>query len=246
MKRWGSFTYNVPKICSLLGFLMTIDADADVLVVLDPGHGGDESGAHTKHLREADIALDIAARMKNKLESNDFQVLMTRTDDSTVPLLDRAKLANDAAADVFVSIHVNAAEASQLNGIETYSVDIATDGFSEMLALKENSGVFLNEEEIPKVTTSRMLLSMELAELVQSSVMSQVNKTYPDHTIQDLGHKTAMFTVLVKAEMPAILMEVGFMSNSEELKHLESAHYRDTIAKALTVALIEWRERNNE
>ena len=242
MKKW--LPYLLASCIFTFGSL--VDAVAGVLVVLDPGHGGDEPGAQTAYLREADIALDIATRMKNKLESANFEVLMTRSDDTTVPLLDRAKIANEAEADVFVSIHVNAAESKDLHGIETYSVDIATDGYSEMLALKENSGVFLNMEEVPTITTSRLLLSMELSELVQSSIMSEINKTYQNNTIQNLGHKTAMFTVLVKAEMPAILMEVGFMSNPEELKHLESAHYRDTVSSALTKALIEWRERNNE
>ena len=116
-----------------------------------------------------------------------------------------------------------------LHGIETYSVDIATDGYSEMLAMKENSGVLLEAGDIPTISTSTMLLSLELSELVQTSIMSLIEKQYDDHSIQDLGHKTAMFSVLVKAEMPAILMEVGFMSNPEELKHIESAHYREAM-----------------
>ena len=217
---------------------------AEMLIALDPGHGGEESGAQKGVLREADIALDIALRMKRLLMQNDFNVIMTREDNSTVGLLKRTEIANNANADVFISIHINSAESSSLHGIETYSVDIATDGYSEMLAMKENSGVLLDVGEIPTISTSTMLLSLELSELVQTSIISVVQKQYEGKTFQDLGHKTALFSVLVKAEMPAILMEVGFMSNPDELKHIESAHYREAMAAALTKALIEWRDRN--
>ena len=217
---------------------------AQMLIALDPGHGGKEAGAQNGELREADIALDIAQRMKRKLVQNDFTVMMTREDNTTVGLLERTQMANTAKADVFISIHVNSAESSTLHGIETYSVDIATDSYSEMLAMKENSGVLLAKGDMPTISTSTMLLSLELSELVQRSVMSEVEMQYEGNTFQDLGHKTAMFSVLVKAEMPAILMEVGFMSNPEELKRIESAHYREAMAESLTKALIEWRDRN--
>lgn len=226
-------------------FLVHINnVHAEMLIALDPGHGGKEAGAQSGELREADIALDIALRMKRNLIKNNFSVMMTREDNSTVGLLERTQMANDAKADVFVSIHVNAAESTTLHGIETYSVDIATDGYSEMLAMKENSGVLLTEGDLPTISTSTMLLSMELSELVQRSVITVVENQYEGNTFQDLGHKTAMFSVLVKAEMPAILMEVGFMSNPDELKRIESAHYREAMAESLTKALIEWRDRN--
>ena len=231
-------------ILALLCLQWSNVSQAQMLIALDPGHGGSEAGAQKGILREADIALDIAVRMKRHLLQNDFTVVMTREDNSTVGLLKRTEIANNANADVFISIHVNAAESSTLHGIETYSVDIATDGYSEMLAMKENSGILFDKGDIPTISTSTMLLSLELSDLVQKSVMSSVEKQYEGHSIQDLGHKTAMFSVLVKAEMPAILMEVGFMSNPDELKHIESAHYRETMAKALTTALIEWRDRN--
>ena len=228
----------------ILVLSFSTSVNAQMLIALDPGHGGEEPGAQKGLLRESDIALDIAMRMKRQLLKNDFQVVMTRDDDTTVPLLERTKIANDANADVFISIHVNSAETPTLHGIETYSVDIATDGYSEMVALKENLGVSLEVGDIPTISTSTMLLSLELSELVQTSIVSTVDKQYEDQSIQDLGHKTAMFSVLVKAQMPAILLEVGFMSNPDELKHIESAHYRETMADGLTTALIEWRDRN--
>ena len=233
------------RILSILWLLCWSNIlQAQMLIALDPGHGGSEAGAQKGDLREADIALDIALRMQRHLLQNDFKVVMTREDDSTVALLERTEIANAANADVFISIHVNAAESTKLHGIETYSVDIATDGYSEMLAMKENSGVKFEVGDLPTISTSTMLLSLELSELVQTSIMSLIGKQYEGHAIQDLGHKTAMFSVLVKAEMPAILMEVGFMSNPDELKHIESAHYREAMAAALTNALIEWRDRN--
>ena len=89
-----------------------------------------------------------------------------------------------------------------------------------------------------------MLLSLELSEWCKLPLCRVLTVNMKMKIFEDLGHKTAMFSVLVKAQMPAILMEVGFMSNPEELKHIESAHYRETMADALTTALIEWRDRN--
>ena len=144
-----------PRILALLYLLCWANtSSAQMLIALDPGHGGSESGAQKGILREADIALDIAVRMKRHLLQHDFNVVMTREDNSTVGLLKRTEIANDAKADVFISIHVNAAESSTLHGIETYSVDIATDGYSEMLAMKENSGILLDKADIPTISTS--------------------------------------------------------------------------------------------
>ena len=215
-----------------------------MLIVLDAGHGGIERGAQAQSFDEADIALDVALRSKRLLEENGFEVLLTRETDTTLGLQNRPEIANAANADVFISIHVNSAESSSLHGIETYSVDIATDAYSAMVALKENMGIRVDQAKIPTVNTNTMLLSMELADLVQNKVMDTLDSEYESDTIVDLGHKTAMFSVLVHAQMPAILLEVGFMSNNTEFAHIQSAHYRESIGQSLVIALLEWKERN--
>ena len=217
---------------------------AKILIVLDPGHGGIERGAQSQQIDEADIALDVALRSQRLLKENGFDVLLTREVDKTLALQERPKMANQANADVFISIHVNSAESSSLHGIETYSVDIATDAYSAMVALKENRFIQVDQAEIPTVNTNTMLLSMELADLVQSKVMNALVSEYETDAIVDLGHKTAMFSVLVHAQMPAILLEVGFMSNTTEFTHIQSAHYRESIGHSLVTALLEWEERN--
>ena len=216
-------------------------AEEKMLVVLDPGHGGTETGATAKGLREADIALDVALRTERLLLEQGFEVLLTRRQDETLSLKERSVMANSASADVFISVHVNSAESSTLHGVETYSVDIATDSYSAMVAMKENKGADMTSP--PIVDTNIMLLSMELASLVQGTTIARLDDLYAIEK-QNLGHKTAMFYVLVHAKMPAILYEVGFLSNDKERQQLQSAHYREQLALSLVEALGEWRDRN--
>ncbi len=219
-------------------------AEAGLTIVLDPGHGGTEAGAQRDGVREADLVLDIAKRCERVLINKGHTVYLTRESNQTLGLKERPEIANNFDADVFISIHANSAVSSDLYGIETYSVDIASDGYSAMVALKENAGQKLSQDDIPSVNTSTMLLSMELADLVQRTFVEDIGLHYHPEAARDLGHKTALFSVLVKAHMPAILLEVGFMSNENEFKQLQSAHYRETIATSLVRALNEWEERN--
>ena len=243
-----SFMVHICQLLLVLCFFsvssISYAEDTKMVIVLDAGHGGIERGAQSQNFDEADIALDVALRSKRLLEDNGFEVLLTRESDTTLGLKNRPDIANKANADVFISIHVNSAESASLHGIETYSVDIATDAYSAMVALKENMGIQVDQAKIPKVNTNTMLLSMELADLVQNNVMDTLVSKYETDSIVDLGHKTAMFSVLVHAQMPAILLEVGFMSNSAEFTHIQSAHYRESIGQSLVTALLEWEERN--
>ena len=232
------------SVCYCFVSSISYAKDTKMLIVLDAGHGGVERGAQSQSIDEADIALDVALRSKRLLEDSGFEVLLTREKDKTLGLQNRPEIANQANADVFISIHVNSAESSSLHGIETYSVDIATDAYSAMVALKENMGIQVDQAKIPTVNTNTMLLSMELADLVQTEVMNTLASEYETDAIVDLGHKTAMFSVLVHAQMPAILLEVGFMSNTTEFTHIKSAHYRESIGQSLVTALLEWEERN--
>ena len=211
-------------------------------VVLDPGHGGSEDGAvGTTGLREADFVLDLALRTKEKLnEEEDITIILTRTSDVDCGLNERAELANEINADLFISIHANAAPSSSLYGIETYSVDVASDASAKRVASRENaSSAFM----MSTFGYGNLLLSLEFSEMVQHNMVSELQKQYPSDGIVDLGHKTAMFSVLVKTKMPAILFEAGFLSNPEEERHLRTAHYRDAMAQALADSIIEWRER---
>jgi N-acetylmuramoyl-L-alanine amidase len=219
-------------------------------VVIDPGHGGTEDGAiSVTGIREADYVLGLSLRIKEKLEENEnINVVLTRTEDIHVPLEDRARLANELQADVFISIHANAATTDKLWGIETYSMDTASDGGARRVAMRENAFVGdpdgSNNELLGNLTTyGNTLLSVELAEQIQNGVVEGLRKTYPKKNVRDLGNKTALFYVLVKTDMPSILFEAGFLTNAQEERQLRSAHYQDAMAEAFAEELIKWLER---
>jgi N-acetylmuramoyl-L-alanine amidase len=225
--------------------MASVSAEQTYTVVLDPGHGGTQNGAMIAETREADIVLDIAKRVQRSIQRDDVEVLLTRSEDIEMSLSQRASFANERNANLFISIHANAAPSSDLFGIETYSVDIATDSFSNQVAIRENKG---DEESLSDLTInpSTMLLSLELADLQQRKLVSTLEQAYPDLGLRDLGAKTALFSVLVRTEMPAILIEIGFLTNEDEFNQILTAHYREHIAMAIVECIDEWIERNKE
>lgn len=230
--------FSIPFL--ILLFLEQALADT-YTIVLDPGHGGVETGAvGPSGLRESDFVLDLALRTKEKLSKEDITVILTRTSDEERGLTERAELANELKADLFISIHANAAPTSTLYGIETYAVDVASDASAKRVANRENAS---SEFMMSTFGYGNLLLSLEFSEMVQRNMVTELQKQYPTEDVVDLGHKTAMFSVLVKTKMPAILFEAGFVSNPEEERQLRTAHYRDAMAQALADSIIEWMER---
>ncbi len=227
----------------LFSFIVNLAAKS-FIVVIDPGHGGVENGATVGEFYESHLVLDIAKRIERELSSKEVSVVLTRDIDEQLSLKERADVANNLNADLFISIHANASTSSTLFGIETYSIDVATDSFSKMVASRENNGVDLIDTHLPNISPSTMLLSLEFAELVQNTAVSHLRLIYGETSIEDLGSKTALFSVLVKTEMPAILFEVGFMTNPSEFSQIKSSHYRNELSVALTKAVLEWIDRN--
>jgi N-acetylmuramoyl-L-alanine amidase len=211
------------------------------IVVLDPGHGGTETGAiGGTGLRESDFVLDLALRTEEKLKEQGITVILTRRSDLNLTLQERAETANTSDANLFLSIHANASPSSSLYGIETYSVDVATDASAIQVANRENDS---SDFMVNTFGYGNLLLSIEFSELVQHNMVTELRKDYPTEEIVDLGHKTAMFSVLVRTKMPAILFEAGFLSNPSEERQLRTAHYRDAMAEALADSILEWLER---
>jgi N-acetylmuramoyl-L-alanine amidase len=223
------------------------------LVVVDAGHGGFDHGAiGTTGTREADIALEISRRVRLGLERRlDVDVIMTRDRDIFVPLRDRAALANRENADLFLSIHANAAPNNYAKGIETYSLASATDASAARVAARENAmAKGWSDKSDPLL--GRLLaagtdrLSRDLAFEVQRSVVDSLREVYPDAEVTDLGTKTALFYVLVSTRMPAILFESSFVSQPEDERRLRSAHFQQTIADAVVDAVGTWFDRQKE
>lgn len=205
-------------------------------VVLDPGHGGGARGTHTPQgLVEKELALDIAQRLRRLLEKDSFQVVMTREADRDVSLEQRGKLANEAGADIFVSIHLNWLE-NRSRGIETYYLGPTNDPYLTRLAASENreSGYSMADMRhlLDRIYAGvRQDESRRLAETVQESLFESLGKVGP--RIEDRGVKAAPFIVLLTTEMPAILAEVSSVSNEEEARLLTKPLYRQYIAEAL-------------
>jgi N-acetylmuramoyl-L-alanine amidase len=218
-------------------------------VAVDPGHGGTDSGAvGPTGLREKDVTLDIAHRLAPLLAHElKIETLVTRDDDTYVPLDMRTARANAFHADLFVSIHCNASENPAARGVQTFVLDEARDpeGFAARVAARENApkGKAQALGNMEEVTAIGMTLnpaemrasSRHMADLLQRSVLSSLLGRYKD--TKDQGVKTAGFFVLVGADMPAVLFETAFISNVEDESRLATADYRQKLADAILNAI---------
>jgi len=181
------------------------------LVIVDAGHGGHDGGAVANGVIEKNLALDLAQRLKRELEAAGLRVYMTRTGDQFLELEKRAAIAGQHRAAAFVSVHLNTEGAgNEAEGIETYYAD-ATPLSARQLSAKP-----------PKKSPS----SAELAERVQRMVCAATKA-------QNRGTKTRNYTVVVQAPCPAVLVECGFITHSEEVARLKSETHRDQIAAGI-------------
>ncbi|MEO8195380.1 MAG: N-acetylmuramoyl-L-alanine amidase [Thermoanaerobaculia bacterium] len=207
-------------------------------IVLDPGHGGTDDGTRTPvGMTEKVLTLDIAQRLALLLMGAGFEVSMTREADSKLYLRDRVRFANQAHADLFVSIHLNWLKDGRANrGIETYYLGPSDDPFITELASSENreSGYSLSDvrQLLDGIYSDlRQQESRRLAAAVQRRLVATVREV--SHEVRDRGVRSAPFLVLVETAMPAILAEVASLSSPEEARLLAQADYRDRLARAL-------------
>ncbi|MBI2357900.1 MAG: N-acetylmuramoyl-L-alanine amidase, partial [Deltaproteobacteria bacterium] len=184
-------------------------------IVLDPGHGGKDPGAiGIGGVAEKDIVLSLAKKLAKKLKQEmGVEVVLTRQDDTFIPLEDRTAIANAEEADLFVSLHVNASPNPNLRGIETYYLDNTNDEASIRLAARENATSRRNISDLQFILSdltqnSKLEDSITLAHRVHSSLVSHMGRRYRD--LKDLGVKKALFYVLVGARMPSVLLETFF------------------------------------
>jgi N-acetylmuramoyl-L-alanine amidase len=207
-------------------------------VVIDPGHGGKDTGTIGPHgLREKDLVLDVAERLGQLVESRlGSQVVFTRTDDTFIPLEQRTAMANAEKADLFISIHANSSNATSATGVETYYFNFTTEKAALDLATRENatseSSIHdLNDLLQKAVLKAKVEESREFAQKVQTSL--QVMSVKMNSRSRDRGVRKAPFVVLIGATMPSILAEVGFVSNPRDENALKRPEQRQKIAEAL-------------
>ncbi|MEW6556457.1 MAG: N-acetylmuramoyl-L-alanine amidase [Elusimicrobiota bacterium] len=210
-------------------------------IVVDAGHGGEDAGAiGPKGTKEKDINLSVALKLAKVLEDDGYAVYLTRHDDTFIPLADRAKFANKVLADLFVSIHCNASISEETRGFEIYFLsENATDRAAEAVANMENSVVVLEKglSKDNKKDIEKLLLSMAVNEFMNESsavcgfINQQVCKNFSN--IESRGVKQANFFVLRGATMPAVLVELAFLSHSKEEKLLKQKKFQKRIVEAI-------------
>jgi N-acetylmuramoyl-L-alanine amidase len=218
-------------------------------VVIDSGHGGNDPGTTREDLREKEITLDVGRRLRVLLEKEGFEVVVTRSDDRTIALNDRASLANASKSDIFVSIHVNSIiNHTASRGIETYYLGPTTDPSLTALAAAENRVSGYSLTDMRKLldgvyADARRDESQQLATLVQRRLFDTLRTVDPG--IENWGTKRAPFIVLVATDMPAILAEVGCLSNEKEAAMLRRPEYRQKIADALSEGIRAYASAND-
>jgi N-acetylmuramoyl-L-alanine amidase len=206
-------------------------------IVIDPGHGGKAPGAVGPHgEKEKDITLEVGKIIAKRLSDEGVEVLLTRDNDTYIALEDRTAFANKHNADLFVSIHVNATESRYRDGVETYFLNLTTDAASNRVAERENAMSSSSMQGLHLIIKDLMLNakineSSRFATLTQNAIISSLRKT--GYTGKDLGVKQAPFYVLMGAQMPAILIEIGFITNPADCMLLHNDAHLETIVDGI-------------
>jgi N-acetylmuramoyl-L-alanine amidase len=195
-------------------------------IVIDPGHGGKDPGAMAFGLKEKNIVLQIAKTLAPVLQKElGCEVILTRNSDTFVPLEERTAIANTESADLFVSLHVNAHPSAKVRGLETYYLNLSTNAEAMRVAAMENATSTHQMSDLQDILSdimqnSKVEESSRLAQQVHNSILNEAEiKGYSD--IKNLGVKQAPFYVLIGAEMPAILLEVAFITNETDARNLQ-------------------------
>ncbi len=216
-------------------------------IMIDPGHGGKDSGAVGFSLQEKDIVLDVARRVRSLLKKDGYEVLTTRDKDLFIPLEERTALANTKGADLFLSVHVNAHPKPWVKGVETFYLNLAANPEAMRVAALENATSSRSMSEMESILASLMKNtkideSSLLAEFIQTSLAEGL-RTYKT---KNLGVKKAPFYVLIGAQMPAALAEISFISNKEEAELLKDDKYLQAIAERIAAGVTAYIEHRQE
>lgn len=226
---------------------------ASKIIVLDPGHGGDDVGAlsQNKKLREKDIVLNVSKKTASLLKERGYKVLFTRSNDRFIKLRSRTSFANDKGAHLFISIHANAApnkeKAKTMNGIETFFLSPSRSERSMNAANLENKAdtdemnYFTKVSFLNFLNREKIIASNKLAIDMQAALLKSVRAGYK---VSDGGVREAPFWVLVGALMPAVLIEIGYISHPDESQKIANSKYQDRLAKGIADGVDEYFAKN--
>jgi len=239
------------KIILLSIVLFSISLQAKVILI-DPGHGGEESGAvgyyvasNKNKVFEKDLCLRLALKLKNYL-SRSTTTYMTRSLDRGVSLQERADLADLVKADLFISIHFNSSTNPQSHGFEIYYLDNNSNVANAKVEKAENQNLkgeelIINQILVDLVVQQTVTHSKKLASYVHRSVRPVLNK----YSIDDRGVKPGLFYVLALSKRPGLLIEIGFMSNAKELKKIQQEKFLNQMAKQISEGLLNYIRSNS-
>jgi N-acetylmuramoyl-L-alanine amidase len=207
-------------------------------VVIDAGHGGHDDGTIGPHgVLEKDVVLDVALRLAALVQSRlGAEVILTRSDDTFVPLHERTAIANEHKADLFLSIHANSSPSPAVGGTETFYLNFTNSASALDVAARENAGSDKNVGELKDLIQSitlndKITESETFARDIQTPLFTQAASA--NTAARDRGIKRAPFVVLIGASMPSVLAEIGFLSNARDERNLGRPEYRQKIAEAL-------------
>lgn len=211
-------------------------------IIIDPGHGGKDPGAHGKLYKEKDITLAIALDLKNLIHEKypEMKVILTRSRDEFIELDDRASMAKKKKADLFISIHCNANTNSESRGTETYAIGLNSSSENLKIAERENSVILLEshykeryEGFDPNSAESYIIFSLIQQKTINQSLKlaTKVEEAVSQNSTSSRGIKQAGFLVLRRNTVPSILLETGFITNPEEEKKLGSIWGQKRIAQ---------------
>jgi len=217
------------------------------VVLIDPGHGGEESGAighldpkKKKKVYEKDLSLRLARKIRDEL-SKSTSVYLTRSMDRTVSLQERADMADLVKADLFLSIHFNSSTDSKSHGFELFYLDNNSNAATAKVEKTENLNLeggelVVNQILVDLVVQQTVSHSKELAKSVHGKIKPLIKK----YRIPDRGIKPGLFYVLALSKRPGLLIEGGFMSNVDELKKINEEKYLDQLAKQISLGVVEY------
>ncbi len=212
------------------------------IVVIDPGHGGKDKGCHSDHYMEKDVCLEVSKALALAIQKADpnIQVVLTRTVDQFVSLGDRAELANVWNADLFLSIHANAIDLESIRGSETFVFGDSETHHQKMVAQRENASLIFNQDASNSSIESFILnasnksdalkKSIKLAELIEGTLEERAGH-------KSRGVKQSNFMVLKELNVPAVLVETGYLTNARDRKCLTDGTCQEEIASKIATAV---------
>jgi N-acetylmuramoyl-L-alanine amidase len=220
-------------------------------IVIDAGHGGHDTGTiGPTGLMEKDLCLDVALRLGKIIQQRlpGADVVFTRSDDTFIPLEERTHIANEAKADMFISIHANSSRDSDARGIETYYLNLKGSEEAMEVAARENAtsdqGIHELQDLVKQIArTEKIGESKEFAEDVQDSLSKRVQKA--SRVVKNRGVRKAPFVVLIGADMPSILTEISFLSNPADEKMLKQPEHRQRVAEGIYQGVASYLESLN-